>query len=80
MNKDKLMELKSSIDAAKTNVSKLKGRQEQQMLELAEQWGCKTVKEAEAKLKTYQKDIDELDKAIADSINQLKEKYDIEDY
>ena len=78
MNKDQLLELKDQIDAAKQQVSQLKGRKEYLMQQLKEQWNCSTVKEAEKRSKELTEEINTLDSQIQEGIKELEEKYEFD--
>ena len=77
MNEQQLLKLKEDIDQAKSKVSELKGRQQSLNEQLSEEWGCSTIKEAEAKVKKLEKEITDLDNKINEGIKELEEKYDV---
>ena len=75
MNESELLQLKQEIDSAKTQVAEHEGEKKSILASLLERFGCKTLKEAEAKAAKLQEEIDtaqaELDKGIA----EIEEKY-----
>jgi predicted RNase H-like nuclease (RuvC/YqgF family) len=64
------------ISDSKENVSKLKGRKEEILNQLEKEFGIKTIAEAEKKLKTLNKELEETETEIKSSFNQLKENYE----
>jgi predicted nucleic acid-binding Zn-ribbon protein len=74
-----LLDLKRKIDTAKTSVSELKGHQTALMNQLKTDYGCKTVEEAEKKLKAMGKKITDLEDQIDEDIKELEDKYNKED-
>lgn len=69
-----LIELKGQIDSAKTKVAELNGQKSALMKQL-EEWGCKTIEEAEKKLKEMETEVSNLDIKIASGVKELEEKY-----
>ena len=69
-----LLNLKRDIDTAKGEVSELKGREKRLMEQLADDWTCKTVKEAEKKITTMEGEITQLDHKIRQGVEELEEK------
>lgn len=69
-----LLKLKADIDSARIKVSELTGQQNALMGQLKE-WGCKTIEEAESKLKEMETSISDFDVKIAKGIKDLEEKY-----
>lgn len=78
MDEKRLLNLKQQIDDAKMEVSQLKGRRANLLDQLQEQWGCKTAKEAEAKLKKMQQETKELEQRLQTGIAELEDKYEFE--
>ncbi len=76
MKEEKLLELKAKIDKAKTTLSELKGKKEVLMSTLEEK-GCKTVKEAEKKVKQFQEEVDALEAKKEKKIEELEENYEL---
>ena len=66
--------LKKNIDEARTKVSELKGQLNALLSQLKE-WECKTIEEAEAKLKEMTEELSNFDNKIASGIKELEEKY-----
>ena len=75
MNESQLLDLKKKVDAAKTEVSQLQGHQTALMNQLKTDWGCKTIEEAEKKIKVMKTEIEKLDESIQTGIEELEEKY-----
>ena len=69
-----LLDLKATIDKAKVTVSELTGQRNALMSQLQE-WDCKTVEEAEAKLKEMEQSISSFDIKIASGVQELEKKY-----
>jgi len=77
MTEQQLLNLKKEIEGAKVQLNQLEGQEKALMNQLQKDWGCKTIAEAEKKLKAIQKEIDTLNEKINCGINELEEKYDI---
>jgi predicted nuclease with TOPRIM domain len=75
LNEQGLLDLKEKITEAKSNVSELKGHQTALINQLKTDYGCKTVEEAEKKLKTMKSEITSLDEQIEEGVKELEEKY-----
>ena len=71
-----LLDLKKQIDQAKSEVSELNGREKRLMEQLQKDWGCKTVKEAEKKIKDMETDLASINEQIHKGVEELEEKYD----
>ena len=69
-----LLKLKADIDSAKVKVSELTG-QKNALLKQLEEWECKTIEEAESKLKEMEQSISDFDVKITKGIQELEEKY-----
>ena len=69
-----LLQLKSDIDSAKIKISELTG-QKNALLKQLEEWGCKTIEEAEKKLKEMESDISDFDVKITKGVEELEKKY-----
>lgn len=70
-----LLELKEKVDAAKLKVSKYQAQLEMKMEELKKTWKCATPEQANEKLNTMEKELQELEQKINKGIHTLKEKY-----
>lgn len=70
-----LLELKKQVDAAKVAISELEGQKKAQLKQLQEDWGCKTVEEAEKKLAKMRKEVETLETQIETGIEELEEMY-----
>jgi hypothetical protein len=77
LDKQGLLDLKESIDKAKTEVSKLTGKKEHLMQQLKTEWKCNTIGEAEEKVKEFEKKSKKLESQISDGIAELEEKYQL---
>lgn len=78
MNKQDLLNLKNEIDTAKTKISEAKGKLSYLLTQLKDQYGCKTVKEAEEKIEEMDKRLDKLNEQIQSATTELEEKYNLE--
>lgn len=72
MKEKELLRLKTEINEAKESSLKLEGEKESLMKRLDKEFGCKTVPEAEKKLKTSEKKNKRLQKEIDEGIEQLQ--------
>jgi flagellar biosynthesis chaperone FliJ len=79
MTEKELLELKEKVDEAKQTVSELTGQKNALMKQLKDDWGCKTIEEAEEKIGTMDRDISLLEKKIEKGIKELEEKYNKEE-
>ncbi len=77
MSKDKLLALKDTIDAAKIEVSKIKGKKELLEGQLKTQFNCSSLKEAQEKVTALQKKISKLETSIEEGIQELQDTYNI---
>jgi len=77
LNEKQLLELKEDVEIAKTKVSELNGQQKALTDQLKTDWGCKTIAEAEEKLKEMETEIDSLDKKIGKGVLELEQKYNV---
>lgn len=75
MTDKELLELKGKVETVKQTVSEYKGQQTGIIKQLKDDFGCKTIEEAEKKLKVLDKEIEELDQQIEDNISEIEEKY-----
>lgn len=78
MTEKQLLNLKNEINEAKTKVSELTGEKQALLRQLKEEYGCKTIDEAQKKLKSLQKEIEKLEESIEQGIEELETKYDFE--
>jgi len=69
-----LLKIKADIDSAKTKVSELTG-QSNALLKQLEEWGCKTIEEAERKLKEMETEVSNFESKIATGVLELESKY-----
>ena len=77
LNEQQLLDLKEKVEDAKTQVSELNGQQTALMSQLKNDWGCKTIEEANTKLKGMENAISILEKKIERGVKELEEKYQI---
>lgn len=76
---EKLLDLKSEIDEAKSNVARLEGQKTALMSQLKTEWGVSSIKEARTKLAELQKKCDVLEKKIKEGLQELEETYPMEE-
>jgi hypothetical protein len=74
MTETELLKLKSDIEKAKITVSELKGQQNALMVQFKE-WDCKTVEQADIKLKEMESEISNFNNKIAIGTAELEKKY-----
>ena len=79
LNTKQLLDLKEKVETAKQVVSEKKGHQTALMNQLKNDWGCKSIEDAEKKLKSMNSEIDELNSKIEDTIVEIENKYNNED-
>jgi predicted nuclease with TOPRIM domain len=77
MTEQQLLDLKDQVEEAKTKVSELTGQKQALMNQLKTDWNCKTIEEANTKLKEMENSISVLEKKIERGVNELEEKYQI---
>ena len=75
LNEKQLMSLKQEITDAKQEKSRLEGRLQQLSEQLLKEYGCKTLAEAEKKLKEMDTQIAKLSTTIQEQSRELEEKY-----
>jgi len=78
LDEQDLLDLKKDIDEAKTKQSELIGQKNALMTQLKNDWGCKTVEEAQEKLKTMGEEIEDIEDKIEKGVTDLQEKYNVE--
>ena len=74
MNEKELLELKEEIEEAKSEQSQLKGRLDGLLEQLQKDWGCKTIAEAEKKLKKLDEEIEQLQDQITKQTTELEKE------
>jgi hypothetical protein len=77
MTEKELLELKEDVSEAKIKVSELTGQEKALTNQLKTDWGCKTIAEAEKKLKEMDDEIASIDKKIEVGVKELEEKYEV---
>lgn len=77
MTEQDLLKLKKQVDEAKTKVSELNGHKTALLKQLKEDWKCNSIEDAEKKLKSMNKEIDDLSQQIETGIEELKSKYEL---
>lgn len=77
MKKSELLELKENIEDTKNDISRLEGRRDHYIQELADDWGCESLSEAKTKLAKMKKDIKKLQDKIEKKVEKITEHYNI---
>jgi len=77
LDEQDLLDLKNDIGEAKTKKSELIGQKNALMNQLENEWGCKTVEEAQKKLKTMGTEIEGIEDKIEKGVADLQEKYNV---
>jgi len=78
LNEQDLLDLKKDIDEAKTKKSELMGQKNALMSQLKNDWECKTVEDAQKKLKIMGEEIEDIEDKIEKGVTDLQEKYNVE--
>ena len=78
LDEQDLLDLKKDIDEAKAKKSELTGQKNALIIQLNNDWGCKTVEEAQKKLKTMGDEIEDIEDKIEKGVTDLQEKYNVE--
>lgn len=73
---EKLLKMKEKIDKAKADVSRLEGSRDQLFKTLEKDFECKSLKEAEKKVKKIGKELDQKEIALTEGIATLENEYD----
>jgi predicted nucleic acid-binding Zn-ribbon protein len=76
MTEEQLLTLKGTIEKAKVTVAELNGQLKSLMGQLKE-WDCKTIEEAESKLKSMEEEISNFNNKIAIGTKDLESKYNV---
>ncbi len=71
----KLLKWKGQIDAAKTGKAQEEGKMESVKARLNDEVGCKTVSQAEKKLKEIDKEANKLSDELDDGIAEIEKDY-----
>lgn len=74
-----LLALKEKVEEAKTKVSELNGQQKVLLKQLKEDYKCGTIEAGETKLKKLEEEINTLEGDLADRLEKLKTKYNIDE-
>jgi hypothetical protein len=77
LTEKQLLELKEDVEDAKQKVAELTGQQTALTNQLKTDWDCKTITEAEKKLKEMDNEIVSIDKKIEKGIIELESKYNV---
>lgn len=72
-----LLRLQKQIEEGKTEKAQLEGERNAIMKQLEKDWGCKTVQQAEKKIKEMEKEIEQLDADIEVGLEELEQKYEL---
>lgn len=79
MNNDKLIKeitkKRKELEEAKDEKSKIEGRLEEHYNQLDKEFDCESIKEAEIKLKKFDREIKEKQTSIESGIEEWREKY-----
>ena len=79
MEHQDLLDLKEKIDQAKEKSAELKGQLKGLTKELSDDWGCTNLAQAEKKVTEMETDITKLNDQIKAGVEELEEKYNVED-
>lgn len=79
MNEQELLELKQSIENAKSDLSELQGRRKSLMEQLEDDWDCHSVEDAEAKVDELLTELDEVNHAIQEGVQEIQKELNDED-
>lgn len=79
LTQNDLLDLKEEIDQAKTKKAEYVGQKNALMKQLKDNWGCTTLEQAEKKLTSIEKQINELKESIEEKTAELQSKYFTED-
>lgn len=71
---ERLLKLKSKISAANKKKEQAEGKLQTYREDLKEKFDCKTVKQAKAKLKKMEEDIDENDRLLDAAVHRLEKQ------
>ena len=69
-----LMTIKHKIDNAKEELSERKGKENTLIEQMEEKWGCKTVPQAEKKLKSMNSELIKMEKELDTDTKKLTDK------
>ena len=72
--KKQLLQIKDEIDTAKSEINKLEGKHASLLEQLKDQFGCKTIKEADKMMVDLTSKIEELETQIEEGTTELQEK------
>lgn len=76
MTEKDLIDLKEEIEDAKQKASEIKGQQAALLKRLKEEWGCKTVKDAEKLISDKEKEIEVMNEKIEIGLQELDSKFE----
>jgi IMP dehydrogenase/GMP reductase len=77
MDERQLLQLKKKVEDSKTTVAELTGQQTAVMKQLKDEYGCKTIEEAEEKVKTLNTKVTKINNRIDEGVVELKEKFEL---
>lgn len=72
MKTDELIELQEEIEERKTQKAQLEGEQNAILKQLKEEWGCKTIKQAQALIEEKELEMNRLEGEIENQLNELE--------
>jgi hypothetical protein len=76
MTEQQLVDLKRKIDSTKQKQSELKGKKKALLETLLNSFGCKSIAEAVASAKEFDKQAAELSKSIDEGMKKIEQDYD----
>jgi hypothetical protein len=72
MKIEELVELQEEIEERKTEYAQLEGEKKAILQQLKDGWDCKTVKQAEEKIKSIESEVEVLNTEIEDGLEELE--------
>lgn len=75
MTENELLKLKEKIDTAEQSVQQLKGQKKELLARLKEDFKCETIKEAKAKKKELESQLEKLQEKLDLKLEEIEKKY-----
>jgi predicted nucleic acid-binding Zn-ribbon protein len=75
LNEQDLLRLKREVEEAKTKVAELTGQKNSLMKRLSDEWKCTTIEQAEKKLDSIDREIEQLKSKKEELVNKLEQEY-----
>lgn len=72
---DDLMAIKRNVEANKEKKARLEGKLSSLMERLEKEFGCKSLKDAEKKLKELNSEMERMEKELTKGVEDIQEKY-----